>query len=282
MKPIKIYYFSATAAELPTLNRAVLKIFEKGESLAVTARTQTQLFDQARIKIFTEGALQADPIILTLHGGKPSCPAYDPLLAAVKKRREQRLPAPYLHIQPTGGDEEAVLAAQEDSDGMEDGTWRGLCLLFNYGGTENIQAALEYLAARCRGRNASVPQGAPVPQEGIYHPRHSYSGDVDAFCREHIDETRPTIGIWFHQTYWANGNTAHVDALIREIEGLGANALPVFSTRLKDVSLGNRGSDEVVQTYFKHPDGTPRNRRAGVRHGDVHDPDQPRVRARIA
>ncbi len=258
MKPIKIHYFSAAAAELPTLNRAVLKILEKGESLAVTARTQTQLFDQTRIKIFTEGALQADAVILTLHGGKPSCPAYDPLIAAIKERRRQGFPIPYLHIQPTGGDEEAVLAAQDDSDGMEDGTWRGLCLLFNYGGPENLQSALEYLAARCRGRDAAVPQAAPVPQEGIYHPRHSYNGDVDAFCREHIDETRPTIGIWFHQTYWANGNTAHVDTLIREIEGLGANALAVFSTRLKDVSLGNRGSDEVLQTYFKNTDGTPR------------------------
>jgi len=258
MGRIKIHYFSATAAELPTLSRAVSKILEKGELLTVTARTQTQVFDQARIKVFTEGALQSDAVILALHGGKPSCPAYDPLIAAIKERRRQGLPAPYLHIQPTGGDEEAVLAAREDADGMEDGTWRGLCLLFNYGGGENLQAALAYLAARCRGGNAAVPQAAPVPQEGIYHPHHPYRGDVETYCKEYIDGTKPTIGIWFHQTYWANGNHAHVDALIREIEGLGANALAVFSTRLKDVELGNRGSDEVVRTYFQNPDGTPR------------------------
>jgi cobaltochelatase CobN len=256
MNPLKIHYFSATAAELPGLSRAIAKLLEKGKSLTVTARTQTQIFDQTRIKVFTEGALQADAVVLTLHGGKPSCPAYDLLIAGIKERRNQGLPVPYLHIQPAGGDEEAVLAAQEDSDGMEDGAWRGLCRLFNYGGAENLQAALEYLTARCRGKEAAVPKATPVPQEGIYHPRHSYSGDVEAYCRKHIDATRPTIGIWFHQTYWANGNTAHVDALIREIEKLGSNALAVFSTRLKDVELGNRGADEVVQLYFRKPDGT--------------------------
>ena len=100
---------------------------------------------------FVEEAVAADVVILTLHGGKASCPAYDPLCASIRDRRAKGVPTPYLHIQPTGGDEEAVLAAQEDSDGMDDGTWRGLCLLFNHGGADNIYRALKYLAGRCRG-----------------------------------------------------------------------------------------------------------------------------------
>ena len=96
--------------------------------------------------------MAADVVILTLHGGKASCPAYDPLCASIRDRRAKGgVPTPCLHIQPTGGDEEAVLAAQEDSDGMDDGTWRGLCLLFNHGGVDNIYRALKYLAGRCRG-----------------------------------------------------------------------------------------------------------------------------------
>lgn len=258
MNQIKIYYFSATAIELPTLSRAVSRILEKGESLAVTARTQTQIFDQERAKVFAEGALESDVVIISLHGGKASCPAYDQLVTAIKNRRAQGLRTPYFHIQPTGGDEEAVMHAREDSDGVEDETWKGLCLLFTYGGVDNLQAALEYITARCRGGDASMPEGSPVPYDGIYHPSRAYAGDVEAYCKEHIDVDKPTIGIWFHQIYWANGNHAYVDALISEIEGIGANALAVFSNRMKDVSLGNRGADQVVDLYFKDKDGVPR------------------------
>ncbi len=81
---------------------------------------------------------------------------------------------------------------------------------------------------------------------------------MEAYCREHLDPSKPTIGIWFHQIYWTNGNLAYVDALIREVEGNCANALAVFSNRMKDLSLGNSGADEVVEAYFKRPDGTPR------------------------
>jgi cobaltochelatase CobN len=258
MNRITIYYFSATGAELPTLSRAVSKILEEGASLKVVARTQTQIFDQSRIKVFVDDAVESDAIVLTLHGGKASCPAYDSLIITVGDRRTKGMPTPYLHIQPAGGDEEAVLAAREDSDGMDDGTWRGLCRLFNCGGTGNFRRAIEYLATRCKGGKTVMPQAEPVLQEGIYHPHNAYTGNVEAYCREHIDGDKPTIGVWFHQTYWANGNVAHIDALINGIEDLGANALAVFSTRLKDVELGNRGSDEVMDAYFKKQDGTPR------------------------
>ncbi len=258
MNQPRICYFSATATELPTLSRAVSRIIEKGESLSVAARTQAQLFDQARVRNFVDDALEADVAIISLHGGKESCPAYNPLVTAIKERRSHGSATPYLHIQPSGGDEDAVLAAKEDSDGVEDGTWRGLCLLFAHGGVVNFQSALEYLTASLGNKEKSVPEAVSIPQEGIYHPLHGFISDVEGYCRNNIDETKPTIGVWFHQTYWVNGNLAHVDALIREIERLGANVLPVFSNRLKDTALGNHGSDEVVEIYFKKRDGRPR------------------------
>jgi cobaltochelatase CobN len=258
MKQITVYYYSATAAELPTLSRAVSKALEEGSLLAVVARTHTQLFDQSRVSAFVEEAVAADVVILTLHGGKTSCPAYDPLCASIRDRRAKGVPTPYLHIQPTGGDEEAVLAAREDSDGMDDGTWRALSLLFNHGGVDNIYGALKYLAGRCRGKELAVPEAEPIPQEGVYHPDMGYVSDTERYFRERTDETKPTIGIWFHQTYWLNGNLANVDALIQEIEARGANVVAVFSSRLKDVELGNRGSDEIVKTYFTAEGGRPR------------------------
>ncbi len=258
MNGTTIYYFSATAAELSTLGRAISKLLEERVPLTVVARTPSQLFDQSRIKVFVDGAVESDAIVLNLHGGKASCPAYDSLITVVRDRRTRGASAPYLHIQPTGGDEEAIVAAQEDSDGMEDGRWRGLCRLLSHGGTENLATVLKYLSVRVRGEEAVLPEAVPVAQEGIYHPRNSCKGDIESYYGEYVDDSKPIIGIWFHQTYWANGNVAHIDALINEIEVLGANALAVFSNRLKDSELGNRGADEVVNTYFKRQDGTPR------------------------
>jgi cobaltochelatase CobN len=258
MKEIRIHYFSATAIELPTLSSAISNLLENGELSMVTARTLTQLFDEAQAKVFVDGALDSDVVILSLHGGKASCPAYDLLVTAIKERRNQGLPVPYLHIQPTGGDEEAVLAAREDSDGVEDESWSGLCRLFNYGGAKNLQAAVEYLMARRRGEDIALPEGSPVPHDGIYHPEKIYDGNVEAYCRENLDPARPTLGIWFHQIYWANGNLTYVETMIREIERQGANALAVFSNRMKDQALGNRGADEVVNAYFKNQEGASR------------------------
>ncbi|HOF88083.1 MAG TPA: cobaltochelatase subunit CobN, partial [Armatimonadota bacterium] len=71
------------------------------------------------------------------------------------------------------------------------------------------------------------------------------------------DPAKPTVGLWFFQHYWINQNLEHIDALIRAIEARGANVLPVFSMRLYDASLGNRGADEIVRGYFM-ADGAPR------------------------
>jgi cobaltochelatase CobN len=236
------------------LSQALSRTLSEGVSLTVVARTQTQLFDQSRVTVFVEEALGCDAVILSLHGGKASCPAYEPLLAAVRDRRTRGKRAPYIHIQPIGGDDEAMLAAREDSDGVDDGAWRCLYLLFNYGGADNFYKALRYLAARFQGVGDAMPEAQSIAQEGVYHPDLGYVSDVEWYFRERVDPCRPTIGIWFYQTYWVNGNLAHIDAFIREIEGRSANVVPVFSKRLKDVELGNLGPDEVVQTYFMKQD----------------------------
>jgi cobaltochelatase CobN len=232
-------------------------MFRQERQVTVTARAKTQLFDDARIAAFVKDAMRSDAVILTLHGGKASCPAFDQLVEALRERRTLGEKTPYLHIQPVGGDEEALLAAREHSDGMEDGRWQAIFRYLSYGSAVNIQGALEYLHAEIHETGASVPAPTPVVQEGLYHPDFWYIADVESYTRELIDPGKPTIGLWFYQSYWVNANLAHIDALIREIEDRGANVLPVFSMRLKDVATGNRGSDEIVQSYFME-DGKPR------------------------
>lgn len=250
MKEMIVSYFSATAMELPSLSRGVTGFRDRGGRVSLSARTQTQLFDDARSKAFVADALEADAVIVALHGGKASCPAFDLLLEAFRERRSAGRPTPYLHIQPTGADEETILAAREHSDGMGDGAWEQLSRYLAYGGTTNIERALDFLQSAIIGPAKPALPPQPVLQDGVYHPKAGEETDVAAYLREHADPSKPTVGIWFYQTYWLNGNLAHIDALIEEIESRGANVLPVFSMRFKDVSLGNRGSDEVVKEYF--------------------------------
>jgi cobaltochelatase CobN len=251
MKPLQICYFSATALELPSLSQGVALLRDAGEVLGVTARTQTQLFDQSRVTAFVEQAAASDAIILTLHGGKASCPAFDALLQRLAEIRGKGALSPYLHIQPTGGDEDALRLAQEHSDGIENGDWQKLFAYMNHGGAENYRCALLFLKSMLGRLEAPIPPPAPIPLEGIYHPDLGILADVDEYAHQRINPAQPTVGISFYQGYWANGNLAHLDALIREIEGRGANVLPVFSLRLKDTALGNRGFDAIVDTYFK-------------------------------
>jgi cobaltochelatase CobN len=251
MTPFKLCYFTATALELPSLSQGIALLRDTGGKIEVTARTQTQIFDQSRIDDFVEHASHADAIILTLHGGKASCPAFDALLKRLALLRESGAPVPYLHIQPTGGDEEALRLAQEHSDGIEQGSWQRLSTYFNHGGAENFRHALLSFCVLLGRSNATVPPPVPVPLEGIYHPDHGFTAGIKSYARDRIAADKPTVGISFYQGYWANGNLAHIDALVREIESRGANAIAVFSLRLKDSALGNRGFDEVVATYFQ-------------------------------
>jgi cobaltochelatase CobN len=251
MKTLRICYFSATALELPSLSQGIMLLRGNGEMVEVAARTQTQLFDQSRVTAFVEQAAHSDAIILTLHGGKASCPAFDALLQRRVELRAAGTAVPYLHIQPTGGDEEALQLAQEHSDGIETGDWQKLFAYLNHGGAENYRCALLSMASLLGRTAASIPPPAPIPLEGVYHPDLGIVSDVEEYARERIAGGRPTVGISFYQGYWANGNVAHIDALIREIESRGANVMPVFSLRLKDSALGNRAFAEIVATYFQ-------------------------------
>ncbi len=274
MKELKLVYFSATGGELPSLSRGVSHFRDVGGCISVSARTQSQLFDKARVEAFVKEALRADAVVVTLHGGKASCPAFDPLLEALGKYPEAQAHdaasgeepgaadsrasaptrAPHLHIQPMGGDDEAVLLAQKHSDGIPEGTWGALHRYLAYGGAVNVERALAFLENHLRGTEKPVPEPVPVLREGLYHPDRGYVEDVDAYLREFMDPRKPTVGLWFFQSQWLNGNLAHIDALIEEIERRGANALAVFSMRFKDDLLGNRGSDEIVSTWFMDGD----------------------------
>ena len=256
MKPLAFCYFSSGGLELPSLGKAVTRYREQGGTIAIVARTATQLFDKARTQAFVNEAMKSDVVFINIHGGKSMCPAFDPVVEEIARRRSSGEKTPHLHLQPAGGDEESQLLAAKHSDGIDNGHWANLCTYFARGSVENLSSAFHYLHNMLFEPDAAMPPLRDAVQEGLYHPGGKGCDSLDAYLTAHVLPGRPTVGIWFGQYYWVNGNTTHIDALIMEIENRGANAIAVFSLRFKDNDRGNKGADEVVDLFFKK-DGKP-------------------------
>ena len=257
MKKLSLVYFTATGMDISSLSAAVALLRADGLEIEVKARTGQQLFDEARIDDFVSEALAADAVILTLHGGKKSFPAHDRLEAALagQKPGERR---PWLHAQPTRGDGDSLDAAQALCPNFGQPAWAETCRYLQYGGRRNLHQLLRRIHNQVFG--GALEYGPPVKPcfEGIYHPDHAEPLSLDDYLAMKHDPGKPTVGVWFYQSYWLNDNLAFMDTLIRTIETQGANALAVFHLRYKDAELGNRGSDHVVKHYFLDENGRPR------------------------
>jgi cobaltochelatase CobN len=253
MKPYILCYYSATAMEMPTLSEGVRLFTAAGGTVKVHARTQPQLFDQARQAAFVKQALASDAIIVTLHGGKPSFPAFDTLIEGLTDMAIDR--RPYLHIQPTGGDEDSIEAAREHSADFGTPAWDDVQRYLSCGGPLNFHQLLIYLHNRLFDDHRSdVRPAMELPHEGIYHPDYSGIPDLDDYLAKQVDPAMPTVGLWFYQTYWLNNNLVFIDAIIRAVEARGANIIPVFHLRYKDADRGNRGADYIVAHFFMDGD----------------------------
>ncbi len=255
-QPYNLCYFSAGGMELPSLSEGVLRYRAQGGRLDVMARTTTQLFDKAQQQRFVKQALGHKVIIISLHGGKNSCPAFEQLMDALDTLApDQR---PYLHIQPTGGDEDAVTAAKDHSPDFGTPAWDEIKRYLERGGVINFQHLFTFIHNRVFATRLPCPQPEELLNEGIYHPDFATTPTLDDYRAQKIDPAKPTVGLWFYQTYWLNNNLAFIDCLIETIESQGANVIAVFHLRYKDKDRGNKGADYVVDRFFMDDAGKPR------------------------
>ena len=103
------------------------------------------------------------------------------------------------------------------------------------GGRINVEHLLRFLADHFLGTSYGYEPPREQPEHGLYHPDLPADATL-ADWLAHRQPTRPTIGILFYRAHWLSGNLAFIDALVREIERRGANALPVFTTSLRDTT----------------------------------------------
>lgn len=247
MNPYTLCYYSATAAEIPSLSEGVRLYQASNGRINVHARTQIQLFDRAGQQAFVREAMAADVLIVSLHGGKASFPAFDLLEQALADSKGQR---PFIHIQPTGDDEDSIDAAREFSTDFGSPKWDTVRRYLNFGGCLNFYHMMIFLHNRVNGGNMDCRPPEALPDDGIYHPDFPGIPSLEEYLSRKVDPSRITVGLWFYQTYWLNNNLAFIDAIIRAVEAQGANVIPVFHLRYKDAERGNRAADHVVAHYF--------------------------------
>lgn len=254
MTQLDLVYFSTTSNELPNLASAVETLFEQGLTVNLRAYTRLQLMTEADNADFVHQAMQADAVVVTLMGGKSSCPVWEKLIVALgKSRRDGK--APHFHVQPTGANDESWSVASQYADGMEQGHWRDLNKYYRHGGQANIGQFLRLLCNVATGTELPLKPPERLPTEGIYHPDWPGSPSLESYLAS-LAPDKPLIGLWFYQSLWVNHAVSHIDALIRCVEKHGGQVLPVFHYRFHDKVVGNKGADYVVEHFFCR-DGKP-------------------------
>lgn len=221
---LKAVFFTAVENDLIPLTAAVKRIrSEKGQVIEVQARTRRDLDEGTQLVQFKELAKEADVAIFHLHGGEESCPGFAEIM--------EYLPGDVkVHIQPSSAEEIPIV---KEYTSVSPEIQQQATAYMQNGGTDNYYHLLLFLANELTGTDFTVKEPQALPWEGIYHPDFVGVPSLDEYLEKKYNPGRVTVGLWFHRNYWVNGNTAFVDALIREVESKNANVIPVFvqSTR---------------------------------------------------
>ena len=183
-------------------------------------------------------AAQADVVVLRLLGGKRAMPEiFDPLVRLCHEKGTPLIACPG-HQE---WDQELVTACNVPPSELD--------AVFSYlirGGVTNFQNLFLFLSDSYLGSNYGHEAPAEVPWEGVYHPDEADGMDAEDFVKRRFRPGRPSVAVLFYRAHWMSGNLQTVDAMVRRLEELGANVLPVYSFSLKH---NPEGDGQVNRTF---------------------------------
>lgn len=193
-----------------------------------------------------EQAKRCDFAVIYFHGGTQSLRNFPQVWETISRRMpvyfESSLPQEIAELLPRSG-----LTEEE---------YQSVRSYFRYGDEGNFYGMLLLLLRDRFGADCSVPPPAAPQEEGLYMPGGILSSRECA-ARLSLAETggRPVVGMILHQSQIVNGNTRHIDAVIRRLEELDVTVLPLFTrmTNDEDERLGIR---HAMERYFA-PKGAP-------------------------
>ena len=113
---------------------------------------------------------------------------------------------------------------------------------------ENDMGIISWLRYKLTGEGV-VPEPITTRKSGIYHPDFDRDVSLEDYL-EHLIPGRPTVGILYTANLWIYDNQEHITSLIRKLESLEMNVIPVFFSSLIHNEKGLQGTVAVVDEYF--------------------------------
>ena len=197
-----------------------------------------------------DSAAAADVVVMRLLGGKRAMPeTFDPLVRVCLERGVPLIACPG-HQE---WDQELVSACTVPPAELD--------TVFSYlirGGVANFQNLFLFLSDSYLGTNYGHEAPADVPWEGVYHPDEPDGVEVQSFIQRRFTPGNPSIAVLFYRAHWMSGNLHAIDALVRQLEQLGANVLPVYSFSLKHNPEGDGAVNRTFADILCDPSGAPR------------------------
>lgn len=194
--------------------------------------------------VLAEHGRAARVIVARFLGGLSSVPGFRRLVEAAREQ-ERHL----VLVSGTGVPDPDLTAASTVSPAVVHEATAYLLA----GGRANLVQLFRFLSDHLLLTGLGYDPPAEQPQHGLYHPDLPQDATLaDWLARR--DPARPTVGLLFYRAHWMSGNLGFVDAIVRELEGRGANVLPVFTASLKDTAAGPRPADRwpAAFDFFLH------------------------------
>lgn len=245
MRKVKIINIAAGARDSAVIMPVVKCLEEQGFIIEVKCADSEELDTNERAFLeMMKHVKEADLIIVRLHSDTSHFKKWDRFEEGAK--RAKGLFFVDSHMEEVAREVRPLFAGSDEEYDL-------LRSYVELGGDENNRALLLWAFRRIEGLDVEVPEPRRQRTEGVYHPDKPRDIELRQYLGT-LDPARPTIGILFFQGYWLSDNIEPVDALVRELERIGANALPVFFIASPNPVSGSIGIRKVVEEYFMDGD----------------------------
>jgi cobaltochelatase CobN len=233
-----ILFLSHADTDLLTLHNAQAQLPEGFPPVRGLSLNRITTSEHMEAMLVEHGLSQI--VLARLLGGMQRTPGFARLITACRASEVQ-----LLAVSGTGSPDPELAASSSVSPAV----LHEVTAYLQAGGVANTLHMLRFLADHLllAGFGHAAPEEEPL--HGIYHPDLPRSATLRDWLA-HRDPARPTAGLLFYRSHWMSGNLAFVDIFVRCLEENGLNALPVFTTSLRDISDFRHGHWPAAFAYF--------------------------------
>lgn len=189
--------------------------------------------EEQMLSLLAAHGREARIIVARLHSRAAAVPGFERLVDFARQHNRN-----LVLISGAGGIDPELTARSSVSPGVV----HDVAAYIEASGSSNFGNCLRFLSDHLLLTGFGYDPPQQLPEHGVYSPASGECLSQADWLAER-DPTRPAIGLLFYRAHWTSGNTKFVDAIVEEIELAGGQALPVFTSSLKQLSDHARHRD---------------------------------------